>query len=195
MIYGATLDAHFRNSDGFDASINGAIGEILKGHWWELLFPYTGRQNHFDCRLVAARRFTFEGESPGLLAFSYPESLTDYYAEVIRQAISGLESFPNTVLMDAVYLVLRQQKWLGRTASATDRIWPCISPYGFRLPLELAIAAPASKRVHHRMSRRLIEYENRHLARLPLPGGTRHCLYGLQLFIGSGRCCCDTADW
>lgn len=169
--YGATLDAHLRNSDGFDASVNGAIGEVLKGHWWELLFPYTGRQRHFDCHLVADRRFTFEGEVPGLLAFSYPVSLTDYYAEVIRQTIGGLENFPNTVSMDAIYLVLRQQKWLGRTASATDRIWPCISPYGFRQPLELALSASASARVHHRMSRRLIEYEDSRLARIPLPEG------------------------
>jgi hypothetical protein len=169
--YGGTLEAHLRNSDGFDASVNGAIGEILKGHWWELLFPHTGRHNHFDCHLLAARRFTFEGEVPGLLAFSYPADLTDYYADVIRQTISGLESFPNTVLMDTIYLVLRQQKWLGRTASATDRIWPCISPYGFRRTLELALSAPASAKVHHRMSRRLIEHENPYLARLPLPGG------------------------
>jgi hypothetical protein len=169
--YGGTLEAHSRNSDDFDATVNGAIGEILKGHWWELLIPYTGRRHHFDCHLVAARRFTFEGEVPGLLAFSYSASLTDYYAEVIRQTVRGLESFPNTVLLDTVYLVLRQQKWLGRTVSATDRLWPCLSPYGFRRPLELAISAPATARLHHRMSRRLIEYENPQLARLPLPGG------------------------
>ena len=171
LYYGPTLDGHLLNSEGFDATLNGAIGEVLKGHWWELLFPHTGRTHHFDCRMLAARRFAFEGEVPGLLAFSYPASLTDHYAEIIRQTISGLENFPNTVSMDTVYLVLRQQKWLGRTVSATDHIWPCISPYGFRRPLELAILAPVSGRVHHRMSRRLIEHENPQLARLPLPGG------------------------
>jgi len=171
LYYGPTLDAHLLNSEGFDASLNGAIGEVLKGHWWELLFPYTGRQHHFDCRMLADRRFTFEGEVAGLLAFSYSASLTDYYADIIRQTISGLENFPNTVSMDAIYLVLRQQKWLGRTHTATDHIWPCISPYGFRRPLELAILAPVSERVHHRMSRRLIEHESPQLARLPLPGG------------------------
>jgi hypothetical protein len=169
--YGGTLEAHLRNSEGFDASVNGAIGEVLKGHWWELLFPHTGRKNHFDCHKVAARRFTFEGEIPGLLAFEYATGLTDYYAQVIRQAISGLERFPNTAVLDAVYLILRQQKWLGRTVSATDRIWPCISPYGFRWFLELAISAPAAAKLRHRMTRRLIEYESPELARLPLPGG------------------------
>ncbi len=172
LYYGPTLEGHLVNSDGFDASLNGAIGEILKGHWWELLFPHTGRQRHFDCRLLAARRFTFEGEVPGLLAFNYPASLTDHYTEIIRQTISGLEDFPNTVSMDAVYLVLRQQKWLGRAVSATDHVWPCISPYGFKRPLELAILAPISARVHHRMSRRLIEHENSQLARFPLLGSS-----------------------
>jgi hypothetical protein len=169
--YGGTLEGHLRNAEGFDATVNGAIGEVLKGHWWELLFPYTGRRNHFDSHMVARRRFTFEGEVPGLLAFHYETGLTDYYAEVIRQTVSGMEAFPNTALVDTVYLVIRQQKWLGRTVSATDRIWPCISPYGFRRPLELALSAPVSAKLHHRMSRRLIEYESPQLARFPLPGG------------------------
>ena len=169
--YAGTLEAQLRNSDGFDASINGAIGEVLKGHWWELLFPHTGRLNRFDCHLVARRRFTFEGEVPGLLAFGYREGLTDHYAEVIHQSISGLEGLPNTTLMDTVYLVIRQQKWLGRTLSATDHIWPSISPYGFTRLLELAISAPVSAKLHHRLSRRLIEYEEPLLAGLPLPEG------------------------
>lgn len=169
--YAGTLEAQLRNSDGFDASINGAIGEVLKGHWWELLFPHTGRRHHFDCHLVARRRFTFEGEVPGLLAFGYREGLTDHYAEVIRQSISGMEGLPNTTLMDTVYLVIRQQKWLGRMVSATDHIWPCISPYGFTRVLELAISAPVFAKLHHRLSRRLIEYEEPLLADLPLPGG------------------------
>jgi hypothetical protein len=169
--YAGTLEAQLRNSEGFDASVNGAIGEILKGHWWELLFPHTGSHRHLDCHLVAARRFTFEGEAPGLLAFDYPVGLTDYYAEVVRQTIRGLENLPNTVQLDAVYLIIRQQKWLGRTASSTDHVWPCISPYGFKRPLELAISASTSAKTHHRMSRRLIEYENPRLASMPLPEG------------------------
>lgn len=171
LLYGSTLEAQLRNSDGFDASINGAIGEVLKGHWWELLFPYTGRLDHFDCNLVARRRFTSEGEVPGLLAFRYPEGLTDHYAEVIRQSVGGIEGLPNTTLMDTVYLVIRQQKWLGRTLSATDHIWPSISPYGFTRVLELAISAPVSAKLHHRLSRRLIEYEGSVLAGFPLPEG------------------------
>ncbi len=156
--YAGTLEAQLRNSDGFGATVNGAIGEVLKGHWWELLFPYTGRLQHFDCHRLALRRFTFEGEVPGLLSFEYREPLTDYYADVIRDSVSGMDRLPNTTLMDTVYLVMRQQKWLGRTVSATDHVWPCISPYGFTRVLELAISAPVSAKLHHRLSRRLIEY-------------------------------------
>jgi hypothetical protein len=171
LYYAPTLECHVLNSDGFDCSINGAIGEVLKGHWWELLFPRTGSRFHFDARLIADRRFVFEGEAPGLLAFTYSQSLTEHMANVIRQTIRGMEDLPNTVLLDTIYLVLRQQKWLGRAVSATDRIWPCLSPYGFKQPMELAILAPVSSRLRHRMSRRLIEYQDKRLATLPLPGG------------------------
>lgn len=171
LYYGPTLECHLMNSDGFDCSINGAIGEVLKGHWWELLFPYAGAPSHFDAHLIADRRFVFEGEVPGLLLFTYPQSLTEYMADVIRHTIKGMRGLPNTVLLDTVYLVLRQQKWLGRTVSATDRIWPCLTPYGFKEPMELALLAPVSSRLRHRMSRHLLEYQNRRLASLPLPGG------------------------
>ncbi len=172
LYYGPTLECHLVNSDGFDCSINGSIGEILKGHWWELLFPYTGAPSHFDARLIADRRFVFEGEVPGLLAFTYPQSLTEYMANVVRQTITGMQGLPNTALLDTVYIVLRQQKWLGRTVSATDRIWPCIAPYGFKQPMELAILAPVFSRQRQRMSRSLIEYQNSRLASLPLPDGS-----------------------
>jgi hypothetical protein len=163
--------SHIRLAREFDSSINGSNGEIAKGYWWELLFPFTGQRGHFDPRMVASRRFVPEGEIPGLLAQEFREDLPELFAGIIRRANVGLENHPNTALMDNVYLRLRMQRWQGRITSATSRIWPCISPFCFRGPMEAALAAPPSVRGNNRMSRRLIEFQNPKLAALPLAGG------------------------
>jgi len=73
--------------------------------------------------------------------------------------------------MDNVYLTLRMQRWQGRIASATNRIWPCISPFMFREVMEAALSATPKARVRHRFTRRLIEHLNPKLAALPLAQG------------------------
>ena len=80
----------------------------------------------------------------------------------------GLGTLPNTTQMDNVYLNMRMQRWQGRIASSTMRIWPCVSPFMWRLPMEAALSAPPSVRLHSRMSRRLIEHFDPRLASLPL---------------------------
>jgi hypothetical protein len=73
--------------------------------------------------------------------------------------------------MDNIYLSLRMHRWQGRIASATSRLWPCISPFLMREPMEIALSAPPRARVRHRFTRRLIEHLNPRLARLPLAQG------------------------
>jgi hypothetical protein len=63
------------------------------------------------------------------------------------------------------------QRWLGRIASASARIWPVISPFCFRAPMEAALSAPAKMRWNNRMMRLLIELQNPKLAALPLAQG------------------------
>ena len=170
-LYAPVYATHTRLSQKFDASINGSNGEVAKGYWWELLVPHTGKQGHFDAAMVARRRFVADGEASGLLAAKFDEDLAELFAGIIRRANAGLENHPNTALMDNVYLRLRMQRWQGRIASATSRIWPCISPFCFRGPMEAALAAPPSVRWNNRMSRRLIEFQNPKLAALPLAEG------------------------
>jgi hypothetical protein len=62
-------------------------------------------------------------------------------------------------------------RWAGRLASATDRIWPCATPFMFRRPLEISLTAPIATRARNRMARRLIEHLNPTLAALPMAGG------------------------
>ena len=101
----------------------------------------------------AARRFVPDDWADGILASPAAPRLAAHFEDVIRRANAGLEELPNTVLADNVYLRLRMQRWAGRLASATDRIWPCATPFMFRRPLELALTAPISARAHGRMMR------------------------------------------
>ncbi len=169
--YYSTLRVHTENAGAFQATINGSNGEICKGQWWEILLPDIGRHGHFNPRMVSAKRFAMQDAYPGLLAASYPDSLVDDLAGVIQRTTAGMEGLPNTALLDACYLMMRMQRWQGRIASATSRIWPSLSPFAFRAPMEAALATPPSQRVRHRLSRRLIEYQSPELAAMPLAAG------------------------
>jgi hypothetical protein len=171
LLYNRVLDVHSRLAGDFDLSLNGSNGEIAKGYWWELLFPFIGWKGHFDDRRVAAARFAFEGEPPGLLAHRYDEDLPAHFTGIVRRANQGLERHPNTARLDNLYLTLRMQRWQGRIASATNRVWHCTSPFMWRRPMEAALSAPPRMRVRHRMTRRLIEYLDPKLAAIPLTQG------------------------
>jgi hypothetical protein len=170
LLYAGVSDVHSRLAERFDASINGSNGEICKGYWWELLFPFTGWRDHFDSRQVAAKRFAFE-QIPDLVDFTFQDTLVDHFADVIRRANASLEDYPNTAKMDNVYLTLRMQRWQGRIVSASSRIWPCISPFMWRKPMQIALSAPPSVKVRNRMARALIEYFDPRLAAIPLAEG------------------------
>jgi asparagine synthase (glutamine-hydrolysing) len=172
LTYGPVYEGHSLRASDFDVTINGSNGEICKGYWWELLLPFVGWHGHFDEHRVAAGRFAWQGDANGLLAQPFDDDLASHCAGVIRRANTGLENHPNTAKMDNVYLTLRMQRWQGRFASATSRLWPCISPFMFRRPMEAALSAPPRSRVRHRMSRRLIERLNPVLAAMPLADGS-----------------------
>ena len=170
-LYASTIVPHRRSAAAYDISINGSNGEVCKGYWWELLFPFTRWRTHFNPRKVAAGRFAYGGEAAGLLAAPHKQTLTDVFADMIECANAGLERYPNTAKLDNIYLTLRMQRWQGRIASSTMRIWPCVSPFTFRQPMETALSAAPFDRMRNRMSRRVIEYLDPALAALPLAEG------------------------
>lgn len=170
-MYASTVAAHRRAAGEYDLSVNGSNGEVCKGYWWELLFPFTRWRSHFDARKVAAGRFTYPGEAAGLLDAPYQETLADWFTAIIERANAGLEQLPNTAKLDNVYLTLRMQRWQGRIASSTLRIWPCIAPFTFRRPMEVALSAPPFDRLRNRMSRRMVEYLDPRLAAMPMAEG------------------------
>jgi asparagine synthase (glutamine-hydrolysing) len=171
LLQAPVVETHSRLAERFDASVNGSNGEICKGQWWEILLPYIGRRGHFDHRAVAANRFAYGASAAPLLAARFDHELVEDFAGIIRRATSGMEDHPNTALLDCVYLTLRMQRWQGRIMSASAQLWPVFSPFAFREPMEMALAAPPSLRVRHRMSRRVLEFQNPKLAALPLAQG------------------------
>lgn len=194
LLYNRVLDVHSRLAQEFDLSLNGSNGEIAKGYWWELLLPFIGWKGHFDDRRVAAGRFAFEGEMPGLLAHRFDEDLATHFTGIVRRANVELEHHPNTARLDNLYLTLRMQRWQGRIASATSRVWHCTSPFMWRRPMEAALSAPPRVRVRHRMTRRLIEHLDPKLAAipltqgypaLPLRPGTAHLFWPLAVEMGA----------
>jgi asparagine synthetase B (glutamine-hydrolysing) len=169
--YARILEHHTRLSADFDISINGSGGELCKGYWWELLYPFPGKRKTFDERRVAAGRFVFDPRAAQMLRSGGEKDIIGHFAGIMRRANTGLENYPNTAKMDNVYLTLRMQRWQGRIASSTMRVWPCVSPFLMREPMELAVSATPRTRVRNRMSRRLIEHFDPALAALPLAEG------------------------
>jgi asparagine synthase (glutamine-hydrolysing) len=167
--YARVLEFHDRLAPEFDVSVNGSGGELCKGYWWELLIPHTGRRGRFDARKVAAARFAIDPWASRILDDGL--DLVSHFAGMIRRASAGMETHRNTACMDNVYLMLRMQRWQGRIASSTNRIWSCVSPFMFREPMEIALAASVRDRSRNRMARRLVERFDPALAALPLAQG------------------------
>ena len=169
LYYAPTLKTHRLFAERFDSTVNGVAGEVSHGLWWELLFPFA-RGSRFDSRLVAQRRAVGSDQTVGLLDHEFGQTLTDSLAGVIEHINADLQGHPSTAKMDNMYLTLWEQRFYGRTISATSQLWPTISPYAFRGPLEAALSASYSTRVRRRMIRRMIEHQSPRLARLPTAG-------------------------
>jgi hypothetical protein len=101
---------------------------------------------------------------------------------VIDRTVAGLAALPNTVQMDYTYLNMRMQRWQGRIASSTNRLWPCVSPFSFRSVLEPVLATQASVRRRSGLVRRMLARFQPTWAEFPLehgypamPFGWRNC--------------------
>ncbi len=170
--YANTLSVHRAGMARFDASINGSGGEVIRGRWWEPLWPHTGALNYFDVQRVATVRFAHDPWAEALLSEMYEDTLTQHFAGVLEAELQGLNGWPNTALMDRVYLRLRMQRWQGRLASATNRIWPCFQPFLFRPVIDLAFNVPFDLRRKSRIARAVLQQLNPRLAAAPMADGT-----------------------
>ena len=157
-------------SQRFQISINGSFGEVARGYWWELLFPHVGARSKLDSRKVAARRYAL-GSAGVLFQPKCRINLVEHIQGVIDRTIEGLEAHPNTFQMDVAYLRMRMQRWQGRIASSTDRIWPCLSPFMFQRVLETMLQTQFAVRRRSLLVRLMLAKYQPQLAAYPLEHG------------------------
>ena len=169
--YANIMSIHQSLARSFDASVNGSGGELIRGYWWELCLPWVGRRRPLEARNVGARRFAVDDWAEPLFGSRFDDDLADQFAQTITNANAQLAGTRNTSQLDHVYLALRMQRWQGRLASATNRIWPCLSPLLFRQPMELALSAALRLRVNGGMARHVLAAMDRALADMPMSGG------------------------
>jgi hypothetical protein len=169
--YARILEIHRSMMNHFDISINGSFGELARGYWWELLFPKAGARARLDAKKVGRLRFAATSDDSRLFS---PEALLDlesHFACIIERTNTGLFGAPNTQQMDHAYLAMRMQRWQGRIASSTNRIWPCLSPFMFRSVLETMLAIQVRLRRRGLVVRQMLAEFRPDWAAVPLEHG------------------------
>ncbi len=161
---------HGELSRHYTISINGSFGELARGYWWELLIPATGRRRKLDSARLAQRRYAVASHTQ-LVQPQWALNLVEHFQEIVDRSLTGLENYPNTFQMDMTYLRMRMQRWQGRLASSTDRIWPCLSPFMFRPVLETILQTRFAARERSLLIRLMLARHNPRLAGYPLEHG------------------------
>jgi hypothetical protein len=169
--YARILHVHSALSQDYDISINGSFGEVARGYWWELLFPWVGARRKLDARKVARLRYAASLFDVALFPPRTRLDLVQHLADVMERTNEGLFQLPNTLQMDNAYLTLRMQRWQGRIASSTNRLWPCLSPFMFRSVLEAMLQADSRLRQRSLLVRRMLERFQPKLGEAPLEHG------------------------
>ena len=156
---------------GFSASVNGSFGELARGYWWELLFPWLGAIKPLDATRLSHKRFAAVPYDTGAIDERSRLDFRDHMREVIARSSAPLAGKPNTTQMDHVYVDLRMQRWQGRIGSSTSHIWPCFSPFMFRSVLTPILDAVPLARWRSLLVRRLLADKTPRLANLSLEHG------------------------
>jgi hypothetical protein len=164
-------EIHEKLSEKFTISINGSFGEVARGYWWELLFPFIGAQRPLNAKKLAALRYAAQDYDDSLFPSPHRLNMTEHFAGVIERTNAGLCGFPNTFQMDHAYLMMRMQRWQGRIASSTNQVWPCLSPFMFRPVLETMLQAGSLLRWRSLLVRKMLAKFSPQLASYPLEHG------------------------
>jgi asparagine synthase (glutamine-hydrolysing) len=169
--YASILRTHRQLAQQFDISLNGSFGELARGYWWELLFPYTGCRRALDARKIARARFAAKRFDASLFSAPTALDMTAHFEGVITRNNVGLEELPNTLQLDNVYLLMRMQRWQGRIASSTNQLWPCLSPFMFRSVMEVILQTRSEARRRSLLIRSMLARFQPQLANVPLEHG------------------------
>jgi len=166
--YAFIASVHEPHAREYDCSVNGSGGEVLRDYWWT--------QRHLDPAApidvdVAARRFTALALPPPFLQPAPIPDLHGHFAEVVADSLASTAGRPATARLDHLYLDVRMQCWQGAIASATNRIWPAISPLLARGAVAEALAVEPRRRLGARLFRELFRRFPHAIRDVPLESG------------------------
>jgi hypothetical protein len=172
--YATVAAIHRRTAPHGELSVNGSSGELCRGYWWKETSDLRS-PNGYDVRAAALARFTYDGTGEALLskAARARASARERFEATIRATLADarLKDAPAAMQADAIYLLMRMQRWGGRIASATETVRPTATPFQFLSPLRAALATDPNLRRGGEMAPRVIERLNPKLAALPLAEG------------------------
>lgn len=169
--YAGILQIQGQSIGRFDLSVNGSFGELARGYWWELLFPHTGAKRKLNGYLLAKRRYAAKRFDSSILPAETRLDIVTHFATVIDELTNEISHFPNTFQMDCVYAFMRMQRWQGRIASSTNRLRPCISPFGLRSVLEIVLQTQFRCRLRSLLVRHMLSQFQPRFAKFPLALG------------------------
>lgn len=156
---------------GFSTSINGSFGELARGYWWELLFPWMGAKQPLNADMLSRKRFAAIAYDLEAIEPAVRINFQDHMCGVIARSTAPFNGKPNTTQMDHAYVDLRMQRWQGRIGSSTAHIWPSFSPFMFRSVLMPILDAVPLSRWRSLLVRRMLADTTPVLANLPLEHG------------------------
>lgn len=169
--YAAIALLHEDLSQHHEISVNGSFGEMSRGYWFELLGRDAARPGRLDARRIARARYATGSFDADLFDAPTRIDLGEHMAAVVARAAEGLEDLPLGTQLTITYARVRMAGWQARIASATNRIWPCVSPFLFRAPFDLPLRTAPEVMRNGRLVRRMLELHAPDLARLPLADG------------------------
>ncbi len=148
--YAAIAAVHEPNSAIGEFSVNGSGGEVYRNYWWDE--RHVGRTDG-DAVGELVRRFAAAAIAP---RFAEPRDAGRHFRDVLARTLEARAGDPMPALFDHAYLHLRMQCWQGAIASATNQIWPTISPLLLARPLSVLYRVPDRERLHGRLFRSLM---------------------------------------
>jgi len=166
--YAGILHVHGQLAGRFDISINGSFGELARGYWWG---PQPRVFGSFSSKHVARTRFVPYDRVPALVRSELKVELESHFTEVVDRNNRVVRNLPETAQLDHAYMELRMQRWQGRIASSTDRLWPCLSLFLLRSLLETVLQAEPAIRRRSLLVRKMLARYQPLLAQFPLEHG------------------------
>jgi hypothetical protein len=159
---------HCAHAGQFDVSINGSGGELLRNYWWDKAH-ITGKNPGSVSE--AAQRFTRGADIPRIVHRELQFEPGSHFAAVIARSLDRVGDLPAYAKLDHVYLFLRMQCWQGSIASATNQIWPAVSPYLQRGALEAVLSLSPQLRLGAKAMYQMMGLCSTALATYPLENG------------------------